>query len=236
VAVGRVNTQSRLVRPIRDDAGQTVSHRSQLQPSEAKRDRRVQRTRRSLQQALLQLMVEKGYEAVTVQDISDRADVGRSTFYAHFLDKEQLLLSRLEELRVFLAEQQRKAMVRSDNTAEQSLGFSLAMLEHAREHRELFRALVGKRGGAVVEGHIRDMFADLVRVEISTLAAGGPTVAPEGALVQYTVGAFMALIGWWMEHDMPSPPDEMDRLVRTLTIPGIVAGLARATPTRRRSG
>ena len=52
-------------------------------------DRRVQRTRKLLQDALMALILEKGYEAVTIQDIIDRANVGRSTFYAHFLDKQQ---------------------------------------------------------------------------------------------------------------------------------------------------
>src|SRR5690242_18084253 len=62
-------------------------------------DRRVERTRQSLQNALSELILEKGYEHVTVQDVIDRANVGRSTFYAHFEDKEQLLLSGFEPLR-----------------------------------------------------------------------------------------------------------------------------------------
>ena len=61
-------------------------------------DRRVQRTRTLLTRALMELIVEKGYQAITVQDIIDRANLGRSTFYAHFLDKEDLLMSGLEEV------------------------------------------------------------------------------------------------------------------------------------------
>ena len=66
-------------------------------------DRRVQRTRQLLQDALISMMIEKGYEATTVQDIIDRANVGRVTFYAHFADKETLLSSRLEDVRSFLS-------------------------------------------------------------------------------------------------------------------------------------
>src|SRR6266702_5552364 len=90
-------------------------------------DRRVQRTRRLPQDALVATVIEKGYEAATVQDIIDRADVGRATFYAHFADKQTLLTSRLEDLRGLLLAQQRQS--------PDSLGFSLAMLEHARSHR-----------------------------------------------------------------------------------------------------
>jgi len=85
-------------------------------------DRRVRRTRTLLQDALIALILEKGYEAVTVQDIIDRADVGRSTFYAHFLDKQQLLLSRVEELHAFLAQQHAQGVT----SGELRLSFSLS--------------------------------------------------------------------------------------------------------------
>src|SRR6266516_4765255 len=98
-------------------------------------DRRVQRTRQLLQDALISMMIEQGYEATTVQDIIDRANVGRATFYAHFADKETLLTSRLEDLRNFLGERQRQA--------PGGLHFSLAMLEHARSHLPVWPAFVG---------------------------------------------------------------------------------------------
>src|SRR5690242_13310 len=62
-------------------------------------DRRIQRTRQLLLDSLIQLILEKGYESITVQDIIDRANVGRSTFYSHFQDKEDLLLSGFESMR-----------------------------------------------------------------------------------------------------------------------------------------
>src|SRR5439155_5720061 len=72
-------------------------------------DRRVQRSRQLLQDALIAMMIEKGYEATTVQDIIDRANVGRATLHAHFADQETLLTSRLEDLRGLLIERQRQA-------------------------------------------------------------------------------------------------------------------------------
>src|SRR6184192_3202097 len=93
-------------------------------------DRRVQRTRQLLQDALIAMMIEKGYEATTIQDIIDRANVGRATFYAHFADKETLLASRIEDLRAMLTRQQQQS--------PGSLAFTIAMLEHARSHVALY--------------------------------------------------------------------------------------------------
>src|SRR5688500_6236743 len=68
----------------------------------ARLDRRVRKTRDAIRQALIDLMTEKGYEAVTVADIIGRADIGRSTFYTHFTDKQQVLNASLDELAGFL--------------------------------------------------------------------------------------------------------------------------------------
>src|SRR5262245_23066722 len=73
-------------------------------------DRRIQRTRDLLHQALISLMIEKGYEVITVQDIIDRANVGRSTFYAHYVGKQDLLVSGLKGLSKHLLAHQRAAL------------------------------------------------------------------------------------------------------------------------------
>ncbi len=93
----------------------------------AKPDRRVQRTRQLLQDALIAMMIEKGYEATTVQDIIDRANVGRATFYAHFADRETLLASRIEDLRAMLTQQQRQALASPGGLRDRGLGFSLVV-------------------------------------------------------------------------------------------------------------
>src|SRR5438093_4829455 len=123
-------------------------------------DRRVQRTRKLLQDALVSLMIEKGYEATTVQDIIDRANLGRATFYAHFADKETLLVSRLEDLRAMLALRQQAGGV---------LGFSLAMFEHARGHLSLYAAIVAKESGAFVLQRIHRTIADLAGLDLKAM-------------------------------------------------------------------
>ena len=186
-------------------------------------DRRVPRTRKLLQDALMALILEKGYEAVTVQDIIDRANVGRSTFYAHFLDKQALLLSGLDQLRVFLAQQQPAAVAAP---GAPRLRFSLALFEHACSYRPVYWALVGTQSGAVVRKHIQQMLTDLVRDELAALAprdAAAPI--PREIVVRYTVSAFMGLLSWWADHEAPETAAQMDAIFQQLTLPGVLAGL-----------
>ena len=109
-------------------------------------DRRVARTRKTLQQALMRLMLEKGYDAVTVEDICIEADVGRSTFYAHFTGKEDLKRSGLDDhLRKMLIERHKQARAQR---LEGRFAFALLVFQHARDHIDLYRALVSKGGTA----------------------------------------------------------------------------------------
>lgn len=186
-------------------------------------DRRVQRTRKLLQDALTALIVEQGYEAVTVQDIIDRANVGRSTFYDHFLDKQALLLSGFEELRTFLA-QQRPAVTPAGKLR---LGFSLPMFEHACSYRPVYRAMIGKQSGAVVRKQIQQLLTDLVQAELAILAPSTATPVAIEIVVQYTVSAFMGLLAWCADHDTPATAAEIDAIFQRLTIPGVLAGLGR---------
>lgn len=194
----------------------------------AREDRRVGRTRLLLQEALLDLMVEKGYESVTVQDIIDRANVGRSTFYAHYADKRQLLLSGLRELEGFLTEQQRASAARSDHVGERIFGYSLAMFEHAADHQRVWRAIVGKQGGAIVLKELQRILQKVVGDEIEALLPRGARPAiPAVVVSHYTVSSLLGLLTWWLDEGMPYPAGEMDRMFRALTAPGIVGAMPR---------
>src|SRR3954463_5908055 len=103
-------------------------------------DRRVARSRTMLQEALISLISKKGYDAITVDDICTAANVGRSTFYAHYTSKDDLKRSGLDQLRRQLVDRQKEASAAS---GAGHLAFSLTLLEHARDHLHHYRALVG---------------------------------------------------------------------------------------------
>jgi len=192
----------------------------------AKIDRRVARTRAMLHQALMSLVLEKGYEAITVEEICDKADVGRSTFYAHYTSKDDLRRYGLEHMRRVLVEQHRNAAAASGGHQDRPLGFSLTMFEHAREHIELYRALVGTRGAAVALGTIRQTLSDLVCDELAATAdKNSADVVPRELVVEYVVGAYMAVLTWWLDGGAKLPPEQMDAVFRRLATQGIIPSM-----------
>src|SRR5437773_6197353 len=183
-------------------------------------DRRVRRTRKALQDALVGLMIEKDYEAVTVQDIIDRADVGRSTFYTHYTDKDDLLRDNFAGLRSIV---EQPAPLEPANR-RRLLRFSLPLFRHVHAQRRLARALFGRPGGGPVVRQVEQMLADIVRAELAELFATDPsTRAPEQAVVRYVVGAYLALVNWWLDADPVVSPEEADRIFQSLVAPGIRA-------------
>jgi AcrR family transcriptional regulator len=183
----------------------------------SKPDRRVRRTRDAIHRALIALMLEKGYDAVTVADIIDRADIGRSTFYTHYTDKQHVLYASLDQLAAFLR-------AHGDVSGGRLFGFSLAMFEHVHEQRELLRALLGRRGGTVVYNRIRQVLTDLVRDELGPRTGPG-AVVPVDIAVDSVVGAYLALLSRWVDDNEPRTPRDMDLAFRLLVIPGVVASL-----------
>jgi len=181
-------------------------------------DRRIRRTRAALQAALIDLMTEKGYDAVTVQDIIDRADVGRSTFYAHFTDKEDLLVSGIENLRPQVAG--------GSSASAEPFAFSVELFRHVRGQRRLYRALVGRRGGAVVLRWFTKMVSDLIREDLEKLPPRKVSEIPLDVSVQFLAGAYMSVLGWWVDSGTKHTPEEMDRMFRALATGGVIGGLS----------
>jgi AcrR family transcriptional regulator len=189
-------------------------------------DRRVQRTRQLLRTALMSLIQEKGFESSSVQDIIDRANVGRAAFYAHFDSKEDLLASGIDELRVSLRERQHQAL--SSTTADDRLfAFSCELFVHADAHRTVFRAMVGKRSGAVVQQLLHKMLVDLVREELKLMSpTSRATETPAEAIAQFIGGGLFGLLIWWANGKMPMPVKEVDAVFRRLAIPAVKAAVS----------
>ena len=183
-------------------------------------DRRVRRTRRLLREALIALVAERGYERVTVQDVLDRADVGRSTFYAHFRDKEALFSSCFDDLREDLR-QHLEAMEQSPSMRHptQPVG---SVFDHAYRNREVYRAVCGRRGANMISRQLHPLLIGLLREHLTAVR----TRLPVEVVAEYHANALLGLLVWWVRQDFPYGPDEMARMCTELTAPGVMASLA----------
>lgn len=191
-----------------------------------KTDRRVRRTQELLRTALITLIQQRGYERITVQDIIDEADVGRSTFYAHFRDKDDLLRSGFQDLRSVLSAEAHQPDGGTGGKGE-LLHPLLGVLQHVEENRHVWRSLAGKSGAGLILRVLRDTVVDLLR---DHLAATFPRSADDtqrlDVAVQYVAGGFMGLTTWWLENEVPDSAEEIYATFRLLTTKGVKALLS----------
>jgi AcrR family transcriptional regulator len=169
-------------------------------------DRRVRRTRHQLRDALVALILERGWEKVSVLDVCARADIGRSTFYTHFADKEELLLSGFDELHASLD------ALRLAGQGE--FRFAEALVEHAKDHLRLYRAVVGKRSGQQVLRRFRDVVMRLVAADIERLDVPAEHRA---AMTHYVGGGFVELLTAWLDRPSSSDHTTLAGTFRKLT-------------------
>jgi len=185
-------------------------------------DRRVQRTQRMLHKALMSLILEKKYEHITVQEILNRADVGRSTFYMHFQNKDELLLAGFQYLQSFLESAQATFTTVPGKSFERIIGFSLPMFEHAHEYRRVNRALLGSNAEAVVRRRIHSVLAGFVsrelKLELRSRKRGNVPVSPE-FLSHFLVSTYVSVLAWWLNSNNPMPPKDIDVAYRQLVLP-----------------
>jgi len=180
------------------------------------RDRRVARTERALGDALITLMLERGWDGFSVQELCDRADVARSTFYLHFSDKDELLAAGFHHLRDALRVQLADAAA-----AGRTLGFARGLIDHIHDNQRLFRALVGKRSAHVVLVRFRDLVVELIDED---LAGAGVRAAARAPATRFIAGGLVELLTLWFEapHRTPTPV-EMERSFLALATPVIEA-------------
>lgn len=175
-------------------------------------DRRVRRSQGALQRALIELVLEKGFEATSVAEIAERANVGRSTFYTHYADKEDLLQGSIDGLRQHLRAHGEALPLPSAGSVHPALAFCLPMLEHAAENRELFHAMANRPSGNLVMELFHDMWTELVR-------RGWPEA--DDVAVQTIVGGFGSTISWWLSSAPELTPREVFERFVAIVEPGL---------------
>jgi AcrR family transcriptional regulator len=184
-----------------------------------KSDRRSRRSRRLIIDALLALMREKRYDRITVQEIIDRADVGRTTFYAQFRNKEDVLESEFERVFNLLHEQHTRS---GEEPADHILP-SLGLFRHVHQHQPLFSALVHGLGMDQHEQGVRRYLRHHAAQQLA-VAAGSRTLAvPTEIVADYLAGALLTLVRWWLDHELPYTPEQMEAIFQQLAMPGVQA-------------
>ena len=201
---------------------------SRIRGTQPKLDRRVRRTRDQLGEALVELMHEKPYGAITVREVLERAAVGRSTFYTHFTGKDDLFLSDAEEFFAFLA-----THLSQSGEASRRVFPVREFFAHVSEMKRFFAALVasGKLEDLLqlAQGHFaRGIERRLV--ELGALPAR-PSKR-RTALAQAQAGAVLSLLRWWMHEGTPESPEAMDELFHRMAW----AGVGPSTGVRRDPG
>ncbi|KQY80878.1 TetR/AcrR family transcriptional regulator [Pelomonas sp. Root1444] len=169
-------------------------------------DRRISRTQCALQQALLTLTERKDYEAITVEELCESANVGRSTFYEHFRGKDDLKRSGVRVLAARL-----KDMPLS---YELAFSFSLPLLGHAKAHLRHIRALGRGRGREVSLQALTGVVHDQVEREL--LATRALPAAELELATRFFAGAFMAVLVGWLDEGARLPAEEVDAAFRRL--------------------
>ena len=187
------------------------------------KDRRIQKTRALLHEALGSLIREKPYDEIAVKEILDRANVGRSTFYMHFRDKDELLASGIYDM---LQGLHHSELPMTGKKHERLIRFSLPVFEHIQRHRQLGAAGMGARGRAILHERLQHVLSELIADDLEKVRQGRRKSAgqlPSELIVPYVASTFVLVLNWWVESDSSLSPTAINGLFRALTIPTLSA-------------
>jgi AcrR family transcriptional regulator len=159
-------------------------------------DRRTRKTQSAIYSAFVSLIVERGYDAISVQQIIDEADVGRTTFYSHFRSKDDLLMFGFQRLRDDLQRQL------DDVRLNEPWSFLEHLLQHARAHVGLYRALLRGNGGPLAERAFQAIVDELVAGEFKDQSKGSSEIA-------IITGGLMGGIKNWIDKPTSAGLEEL---------------------------
>lgn len=171
-------------------------------------DARVRKTRDALGDALVSLMQEKPFDSITVQDVLDRAEVGRSTFYTHFSDKDDLLMSDADEFFEGMA----MALSRHEDKSDRVFPVE-EFFNHLIEAKSFVEAL--KNSGRMNDNMelAQEHFARGIERRFAEIPKGAMIPMQERSVRAFAhAGALLSLMKWWIDRGMQETPDEMDKL------------------------
>lgn len=187
-----------------------------------KEDRRIQRTRQVLRDALMALIVERGaWEPITIQDITDQANVSRTTFYLHFRDKEDLMITTMTDVYNGLVEKWTSGQ--ADPEEAESVEFV-----HVAENAAFYRVMLGEKGSPAFVKRIHDYLAQIVRdYNFKMIFPNGIDLPVEiDVLTNFLAGAEIGVIRWWLDSGMKQTPQEIAKIFGVVCVQGLAQFLS----------
>jgi AcrR family transcriptional regulator len=188
-----------------------------MQKSEETEDLRIRRTRKLLQQAFIELTVEKGFAALTVRDITERAMVNRSTFYRHYLDKYDLLEKYMDEVFELTNIAEKVPVTAEDSGSGESASEPvpeglLNLLKHVQVFADFYRVMLGPKGDPLFTQLFRRNSERRYRYLIAfydNATAADPNAPPLDLRLSYASYASVGSIAWWLENDQPCTAEQL---------------------------
>ena len=186
-------------------------------------DRRIARTQKLLREALHSLIHERDYDSIAVKEILDRANVGRSAFYMHFHDKDDLLAASFHDIFGSVPSMRPET---SHHPTERILWFSLPIFEHLDRLRRAGDLRLGARGRAILHGHLQKALVELTAGEVGKSSQDRRKAAgqiPHELLVQWVASTFILVLNWWVDSRSKLSPKQVDDLFRALILPTLTS-------------
>lgn len=197
-------------------------------------DRRIQRTRQALQAAMLELTKEKNYDDISVEEITERANVGRATFYLHYTDKEDLLVQYFSEMaddmvqlisQIPFSEWLPSPEEFKESAKEDEPLFPLVMVfQHIREYADFYRVLLKSENSSRIVERIRRISSENIVKFAQSKMQNDPIPVlyevPIEFFASFFSGALLSIVVWWLEEDMQHSPEDVARMFRRLFFRG----------------
>ncbi|MEB2629436.1 TetR/AcrR family transcriptional regulator [Peribacillus frigoritolerans] len=197
-------------------------------------DLRVIRTKNSIRTALVELIEEKGFETITVKDITTKAKINRGTFYAHYQDKFDLMTKCQEEIMQGMSDIAKQnipdviAELGTDSPLNKPFTVFVSIFEYLNVNSEFMKAALGPKGDLSFQTKIKDfMLKTLFENDQNALIKEENLLVPGHFLISYIASAHIGVIQQWLDSERKESPQEMARILSTITVNGpfFAAGL-----------
>ncbi len=180
-------------------------------------DLRVIKTKRGLREAFIRLLLEKGYDAISIQDIATEAEAARVTFYRHYKNIEELLFDCIDMIYENLSRHIKQV---SKEEIQQGYSPMLALYQQIQEDGKIYRLLSTSHAGQLLTKRLIELFAERIQTQLDARFPPDQLMAPAEIIAYHIASAQIGLMNWWFENDQPYSPEYMAQISFWLSMAG----------------